>query len=135
VIAVLDTNIIIDALACRKPFNQEAENIFEAAGDDQFQGAITSSTVTDIYYIIGKLFNGDHARHMLIHLFNLFTVISVTGKDCEEALALPIDDYEDALLAVCALETADCIITRDNEFLNASLDIPVLSPAAFLARL
>ena len=59
-------------------------------------------------------------------LFKTYGVVAVTHKDCEAALALPIDDFEDALVAVCAEKAgADYIVTRDEGFLGG--DCPVIS--------
>jgi predicted nucleic acid-binding protein len=134
--AVLDNNIIIDALARREPFNRKAEQIFEALGDDKFQGCITSNMATDLFYILKRLFDPPYARRQLAHLFNLFTVLTVTGKDCEDALSIPMVDYENAVLSVCAKKNhADVIVSRDEDFLASSSSLPVVSPADILNRL
>jgi len=52
--------------------------------------------------------------------------------DCRKALDFPLDDYEDALLAVCGNRTeVDYIVTRDEEFLRQA-KIPVIAPADFV---
>jgi hypothetical protein len=35
--ALMDTNVAPDALAARKPFNKQAENIFMLAAEEKFQ--------------------------------------------------------------------------------------------------
>ena len=46
---------------------------------------------------------------------------------------MPIDDFEDALVVVCA-ESAnlDYIITNDKTFLDLDLTVPSIDPADFL---
>lgn len=60
---------------------------------------------------------------MLINFFNIFEVIDVTKSDCEKALGLPMDDYEDALIATCAeRRRIELIITRNlKDFANHQL--------------
>lgn len=50
----VDTNIIIDALASRKPFFNDAEKIFVLAANERIEAFISASSVTDIYYILRK---------------------------------------------------------------------------------
>ena len=42
--AIIDTNVIVDAIAARAPFNVEAEKIILLAADTQISAAITAST-------------------------------------------------------------------------------------------
>jgi predicted nucleic acid-binding protein len=148
-IVLLDNNVVIDAIARRKPFNCNAEKIFEAAGNELFQGCITSNSVTDIYYITRKLLDPAAAREKLFHLFNLFEVVTVTGEDCEDALWLPMNDYEDALIALCARKiNADYLVTsdqgpQDGDFIKAAsseavkrdISTEVIDPAGLLSLL
>ncbi len=49
-------------------------------------------------------------------------------------LALPMKDFEDALIAVCAKrEGSDCIVSRDKDFLASSASpVSVITPDALL---
>jgi len=71
---------------------------------------------------------------MLINFFNIFEVIDVTKSDCEKALGLPMDDYEDALLATCAKRRRiELIITRNlKDF--AESPVKAISPDDFLTN-
>jgi predicted nucleic acid-binding protein len=132
---LLDTNIVLDALAAREPFREEAEKIFLLAADGVFEACVTASSLTDIYYIARKTLSETGARAALQRLLCLFIVLPVTGEDCEEALQLPLADYEDALLQVCASRAgADSIVTRDNAFLDANTPVATLPPKEFLQQ-
>jgi len=93
---------------------------------------ITASAVTDIYYIMRKQIGDQATREFLKNAFQLFQVLDVTEADCRNALMLPMQDYEDALQAVCA-RRAKCsyIITRDAQHYEGS-PVPVTTPAQFL---
>ncbi len=130
---LVDTNIVLDALTGRKPFYENAEKILLLAAEEKIQGYITASSVTDIYYLVQKNVSDQKARQTLHNLFQLVMVIDVKGKDCEQALELPIEDYEDALIATCAARAKmDYLVTRDEAFLNASSLVRVVSPAQLL---
>ena len=134
--ALLDTNVVLDALAAREPFRKEAEQLFLLAAEERYAGYITANSLTDIWYIASKHLPAEAVREALRHLMQVFSVVDVRGMDCEAALDLPMDDFEDALVAVCASACEiDCIVTRDEVFLAAQSPVPALSPAAFLKRL
>lgn len=112
---LIDTNVILDAVMARAPFNTADEAIILLAAAEKIQACITASGVTDIYYILRKqMRDGEQAKLAVRKLMAVITVLDVTGADCEKALDLSMNDYEDALLAQCARRNkASCIVTRD----------------------
>lgn len=132
---MIDTNIIIDSIAARQPFNKDADQIILLAAGRKLKASITAGTVTDIYYLSKKrLGDAAQAKEILQKLFTIFEVASVDKSDCIKALDIVMDDYEDAVLALCAKRIkADYIITRNlKDFVNSPVE-PV-SPADFLRR-
>jgi predicted nucleic acid-binding protein len=128
--ALIDTNIILDSLAARKPFSDEANAIFDLIKNDEVTGFISASSVTDIYYLLRKAIGYESSILLLENLLNAFEIISVTKADCLNALKSTIKDYEDALVAECANKAnIDFIVTRDNKFLNYP---KAITPSAFL---
>lgn len=133
---LIDTNVILDALSNRPPFNDNAQKIFYFAAKEKITASITANSVTDIYYLIRKhLQSPQEAKLILLKLFSLFQIIDVTETDCEKALELDISDYEDALQIICALKLEiDYIITRNlKDFFNSP--VPAISPGDFIAIL
>ena len=133
---IIDTNIIIDAIAAREPFKETSQKIVRSVSKREFQGAITASTITDIYYIANKfLRDKEKTINVIKKLFVLFDVIVVTKEDCLKAFETQIQDYEDSLLFVCAFKwNADFIVTRNQtDFLNSV--IVAISPEEFLSKL
>lgn len=112
-----DTNVIIDALASRVPWNESAEKIFLMAANNTVEMYITASSATDIYYLIRKhLHNTENARAIMSKLYSLAGILEVTEGDCIEALASPISDYEDAVVErVAARKKMDYIVTRNRK--------------------
>lgn len=132
---LIDTNVILDAVTGRAPYNATAERIFLLAAEDKISAAITATSVTDIYYLLHKhLHDADRSRQALANLLSLFRVLDVTGGDCRKALTMPMADYEDALLATCAKRNkVDKIITRNlRDFDGAPVE--ALTPDGFLAE-
>ena len=132
---LIDTNVILDAITSRAPYNASAERIFLLAAEDQLNAAITASSVTDIYYLANShLHDADRARQVLRTLFTLFNVVEAGKGDCEKALDSSVSDYEDALLACCAKHVkVEYIITRNIKDFQAS-PVPPITPDDFLTR-
>ena len=129
---LLDTNVVLDAIAKRKPFYVNAQQIINLILDNKLEGYITANSVTDIYYIARKHLNRNDLRNTLRSLFKTFDIIDVFGTDCRKALDFPLDDYEDALVAVCSSRAAvDYIVTRDEEFLRQA-KTKVIAPVDFI---
>lgn len=131
---LIDTNVVLDAVTGRAPYHASAEKLFLLAAEDKLSAAIIASSVTDIYYLLRKhLHDAEQVKQVLFKLFSLFTILDVTGSDCERALTLPMSDYEDALLAACAKRNRlDLIITRNLKDFTGS-PVKAMAPDAFLA--
>ncbi len=132
--ALLDTNIVLDAIAAREPFLKNAEAVFRLIKSKKVAAFITANSITDIYYIARKSRGEAETREALRILLNAFTIVDVRGRECLEALDFPLDDYEDALLCVCGIRAGvDCIVTRDEGMLGMKNSaIRILSPEGFL---
>lgn len=117
--ALLDTNIVLDALGNRQPFAEDARQLFTMAENGQYEAFLTANTITDIYYVSRKRMPENIIRRHLSSLMKLFDVLPVEVSDCQIALDSQITDYEDALLATIANRwKIDYIITRDEDFLK-----------------
>jgi predicted nucleic acid-binding protein len=133
---LVDTNVIMDALQERAPFDEAAKKILIMAQRNELTCALTASAITDIFYLFSKARDAETARTAISYLLELYEIMTVSKRDCINALKLPIDDFEDALAAVCAQNyEADYIVTRDEAFLKANLSISVISPSELLNKL
>jgi predicted nucleic acid-binding protein len=85
---LIDTNVIIDALTSREPWNESAEKIFIMAANNIVDMYITASSATDIYYMVRKhLHNAETARQVMSKLYSLVGILEVKQEDCIDALA------------------------------------------------
>jgi len=133
VTVLLDTNIIMDALQERQPFDIEAKEILLRAQNAEFACYFTANTVTDIFYLYSRARDLKSARQVLGFLLATYKIVSVTHEDCINAMDIPIDDFEDALVASCAKKIeADYIISRDEKFLRGSSPVKVIDAKDFL---
>ena len=131
--ALIDTNIIIDALTGREPFRETAEQIFILAANQIEDLYITASSATDIYYLTKKhLHDSEQAKNIMSKLYELFYILDVTSEDCQQALLMDIKDYEDAVVSYCAdRNQMDYIVTRNAKDFKES-KIKVVLPDEFI---
>ena len=131
--ALIDTNVIIDALTGREPFRGTAEQIFLLAANQIEDMYITASSATDIYYLIRKhLHSTEEAKNAMSKLYELFQILDVTANDCRQALLIEMADYEDAVISCCANRNQiDYIVTRNMNDYGKS-KVPAILPDDFI---
>ena len=133
---LLDTNIIMDALQERHPFDAAAKEILLRSEGGKLKCCFTASAATDIFYLYAKARDLSSARNALHYLFETYSVISVSHEDCANALSLPMNDFEDALVVACAKrEKIEYIVTRDEKFLRSKSPVPLILPEKLLEKL
>lgn len=134
--AVIDTCVIIDALQDREPFSQDAQKLFLAVSNRQFEGVLTAKSVTDIFYILRRGLHSDSmTKDCIRKLFILFDIADTYAVDCQIVLGSETKDFEDAVMIETAKRIgADCIVTRNLKDYT-SAEMPVYSPADFLNKL
>jgi predicted nucleic acid-binding protein len=127
----VDSNIILDVLLQNEGFWQDSLKIFHLAEKKEICAYISSSCVTDIFYIVRKRFGIPAARDAIIRILNIFEIAGVDGYDLKTALTVEIDDLEDALQAWCAERIgAEILISRDLAGFQG-IKTKVLTPAEF----
>ncbi len=122
---LIDTNVIIDALTSREPWNKSAEKIFIMAANRIIDMYITASSATDIYYLVRKyLHSTEQAKQIMMKLYSLVNILPVTEADCIDALASAIADYENAVAESAATKSnLDYIVTRNvKDFQNGKTE-------------
>jgi predicted nucleic acid-binding protein len=132
--ALIDTNVIVDALTSRKPWKESAEKIFLMAANQVMAAYITASSATDIYYLVRKyLHSTEQAKQVMGKLYSFMGILMVTGDECVDALASAVSDYEDAVIERTAAKAEmDCIITRNVKDYQDGI-VKALLPDDFIA--
>ncbi len=133
--ALIDTNVLLDVLLARVQFVHEAEAIWQAQLDREFEGFVAAISISNIFYVARKIIGVEKARAAVKLILDDWTVTPIDRHILQAALQLNTLDFEDAIQITSAQHTdLDCIVTRDpNDFHNSSL--PIYSPAKFLELL
>ena len=133
---MIDSNIIIDALRPNPEFEADAKMMFQLIWQDKVIPYLCANSLTDVFYVLRKVQGAEKAKKTVANLIMAVKVAPLTESDCLMALALPINDFEDAIIAVCAQKiNADCIISRDEKFIKAKTDVEVITPKLLIERL
>lgn len=132
---LLDTNVLLDVLADRRPWVRHSAAVLSAVERGDVRGHVAAHAVTTLFYLIDRHRGPEVARERIRQLMQLVEVVPVDGERLLAALDLPLEDFEDAVHAACARSAgADALVTRDvRGFRGFALDI--VTPVEALARL
>ncbi len=132
----LDTNIILDLIADRKPFSKHAIEIFNKAEVKKIKLFTSSHSIETTHYLMKKYLDEKTFRNVLYNLLDYLTVIPVDLDVLKKGLRSNHKDLEDAIQILCAstIEKIDCIVTRNTKDFRNS-DILVLTPDELCIRL
>ena len=135
-VVLVDTNIIIDALANKEPYADNAKKILEKCAAREVTGILAAHSIPNMFYILRKNFSQDERRFLLKNLCNIFKISDLNAKKILAALENEkFVDFEDCLQEECAVESmADYIVTRNPaDFANSR--VKVILPEEFLKKL
>ena len=125
-IIFLDTNVIIDFLADRRPFSITAAEIFNASVNGNVKIYISSVSYNNVYYILRQSLSHAETIKLLEALSEMTEIVDVTKAIIKKSLKSDFRDFEDAIQYNCALtlNKIDCIVTRDSkDFKKSTLSV------------
>lgn len=130
----VDTNIVLDLLAQRADFFEEAQELFTRADLNKVELTISALTFANTHYILSKHLKLEETRKILNKFKVLVKVAPVDDKIIELALASDFKDFEDAIQYYSALESkAQIIITRNKkDFKHAK--IPIMTAKEYIRK-
>ena len=130
---MLDTNVVMDMLLKRELFANDALEIFRLVESGDISACVCATTVTTVDYLVTKSVGGAQSRKLVAFLMSLCDVADVNKRVLLAALAAPMRDFEDAVIAEAAKASGiPSIITRNGkDFVGCGLN--VYSPGEWLA--
>ena len=132
---LLDINVVLDVLANREPFADDATAVLALAEQRDIEGLIAAHTVTTLHFLLSKHLGKSRAQGVLTDLLHVLRVVPVDEDRLSHALAMNWADFEDAVQASCADSAeADYLTSRDKKGFKRS-PVKPLTPAEFLALL
>lgn len=132
----VDTNIIVDLIADRRPFSKFAIELFSKAEDKKLKLYTSSHSIATTHYLLKKYIGEKEHRNVLYNLLDYIQVIPVGLDVIKKGLKSKHKDFEDAIQMLCAysIEKLDCIVTRNiKDFRDC--EIPVLTPDELVKKI
>jgi predicted nucleic acid-binding protein len=130
----VDTDVCIDLLSGRQPFNSAAEVLFSLADLGKIKIHVSSLSFSNIDYILRSQYSTKHSRQILARFKTLVHTLPVDNKTIDLALVSDFTDFEDAIQYACAIENSlKIIITRNiKDYKKATINI--VTPETFISK-
>lgn len=125
----VDTNILVDLIADRKPFSKFAIQLFSKAEERKIKLYASSHSIATTHYLLKKYIDEKDLREVLFNILDYLNIIAIDLDVLKKGLKSKHKDFEDALQIISAysIEKIDCIVTRNIKDFKES-EIRVLSP-------
>lgn len=116
----VDTNVILDIFLQREPYFDNSQKLVLEIPEKNFIPFISSSSVTDVYYICKKSgMEKDVILERLKELLKTFEVLIIDRDSINNAILSDMKDFEDAVqMMACKKEKINLIITRNKKTLR-----------------
>lgn len=127
---LVDTNVVLDVLLDRRPHAEAGGTVWAAVEAGKLEGVVAAHAITTIDYLIRKELGAVRARQTITSILRVFGVAPVDGPVIEDALLLPLPDFEDSV-SCAAARRAGCeyIVSRDPKGFRGS-PVRCLTPEA-----
>jgi len=131
---LIDTNVVLDWLMRREPFQADSKYIMEKCMFGNVKGYLTAHMLSDLFYILRKDFAVNKRKELLMLLCNTMDIISEDKESIKAVLSKEAwNDLEDGLQMQCASDmNLDYIVTRNIKDFKESDVLPIL-PEQFIA--
>ena len=125
----VDTNILVDLIADRKPFSKFAIQLFLKAEERKIKLYASSHSIATTHYLLKKYIDEKDLREVLFNILDYLNIVAIDLDVLKKGLKSKHKDFEDALQIISAysIEKIDCIVTRNIKDFKES-EIRVLSP-------
>lgn len=129
---MIDLNVILDVVTNRSQWVNASAKVCTIAGSgSRVQAIISPHAITTVYYLARKHANKVTAERAVDWLMEFFGLAPCGLNEFRRARELPINDFEDAVVASGA-ESSNCdyIVTRNLSDFNGS-PVKAISPEDF----
>ena len=130
---LVDTDVILDFFFDRKPFSDQASQLFSLCESRKIKGFITPVTCSNTYYLLRQVARHEKVIEKLRKLLTILDILSMDKETVMQALNSGFKDFEDALQNFTANRAGfiDVIITRNVKDYSKS-EIGVLTPEHYI---
>ena len=130
---LIDTDVILDFFFDRKPFSDQAAQLFSLCELNEIQGFLTPVICSNVYYLLRRTAKHEKVIEKLKQLLMIMGVLTMDKEIIIKALNSSFKDFEDALQNYSAAQSGkiEVIVTRNTkDFKNSTLGI--MTPESYL---
>jgi predicted nucleic acid-binding protein len=129
-----DSDIILDLLAKRELFYDNAAKIFSLAYNKKIELYTTAVVLANVFYILSKLAGNKEAKRQLKNLRLLVKILPINENIVDVVLNSKFNDFEDGLQYYTARENnIFAIITRNvKDYKEKDIGITVQTSAEYI---
>ena len=129
----LDTNVVIDLIAKRQPFYEDAKLFLTLAKNGLARLFIAESSLGNLYYLVFDIYKIPLIEFSMHDFILVCQVVSAGKEVINKSLNSKFKDKEDGLQYFTAeANKMDFLITRDKkDFKYVEGEMPILSPKEF----
>ena len=110
----LDTNILLDVLSRRKPYDVPAGRIWTLAESGAVKAFVSAISYNNVYFIIRKQEGRESAMKAMKLMRRIFQTVAVDERLLDEVIRDSPRDFEDAIQYASALRCrARYLVTRN----------------------
>ena len=130
---MLDLNVLLDVIQKRDSHFEASAGVLDLAVRTKIVGCTPAHALTTIHYVVMKYAGQTKADHAIDWILTHTRIAPVSRDQFLRARALPLADFEDAVVAACAISTRCAYIVTRNVGDFSRSPIPALTPEEFLA--
>ncbi len=130
----VDTDVCLDLLSGRQPFNAHAEKLFSLADTGKIKIYVSSLSFANIDYVLRSQYSTNHSRQIIAKFKTLVTVLFVDSKTIDLAIASEFKDFEDAIQYFSAIENGLTILVTRNTKDFKKATIKIVHPETYLTK-
>lgn len=129
-----DTNVLLDALAVRTPFFDDALAALALVEAGQAEGAFSGLSLATLDYVLKTMRTSDKlVRYRELRRF--LAVAPLASNEVDQALKRGLPDFEDGLqLESARAWGATHLLTRNVKDFPVNRSLKIIPPAAYLAK-
>lgn len=87
---LIDTNVVLDVILERELFVESATALFALIEDNEIQGYIAATTITNIFYVVRKLRGREVALQAISQLLRGLNLCDVGHQVIQQALSIDL---------------------------------------------
>ncbi|MCR5348455.1 MAG: PIN domain-containing protein [Bacilli bacterium] len=134
---LVDTNVFLDFLLNRPPFQKDSHDFFEYFLSHRHQIVASPMSFRDIEYLLRKVESDPNERKRSLHAIYsiVYKIIDIRADDVINDLFANHKDFEDGLLMESAERMMLDAIVTNNVSVFSDSPVPVFTPAAITEHL